>query len=263
VSALLLIGSRLPDGLTLTIGPGAVSLPYVRLTADVLASFGVAIDGDGERRFRIENQDYRGREYRIEGDHSSASYFLAAAAIVGGVVRVELLRPDSSQPDAVFPRLLGGLGCEIRLGRDWVEARGRGPIPGFDLDLTHFPDLAPTVAAIGLFAEGPCVIRGIEHARAKESDRVEVIAAGLRALGRDAAATRDSLRIGPPPSSGPRGGAIVTASDHRIAMAFAIAGLRIAGVTVDDAECVAKSNEGFWGAFERLESGTGTIRTGS
>jgi 3-phosphoshikimate 1-carboxyvinyltransferase len=255
-SALLLIGARLPRGVDLEVAAGAVSLPYVRLTARVLEVFGVPVEGDGVTRFRIAPADYPGRDHRVEGDHSSASYLLAAAAVVGGVVRVEGLRPDSAQPDAAFGSMLRALGCDVRAGADWIEARGTGTVPGFELDLRECPDLAPTLAALALFSEGPCRLTGIAHVRSKESDRLEVLAAGLAALGRDASAGPDSLVIGPPPAGGLHGGTVATASDHRIAMAFAIAGLKLRGVTIDDEASVEKSYPGFWRDLS-------TVRTGS
>ena len=200
-------------------------------------------------------QDYGACDYSVEGDHSSASYFLAAACIVGGRIRVRGLLPHSAQSDAVLVDLLDSLGCEIGRGEDWVEVRGTGRIPGFDLHMGDAPDLVPTMAVLGLFADGPCAIRGVAHLRLKESDRLEMLASNLRLLGRSATAEEDRLVIGPPPGQ-LRGGQVPTASDHRMAMAFAIAGLRIPGVTIDDAECVAKSNPDFWRDFSRLTTGS-------
>ena len=252
-SALLLIGSRLPGGLDLTIDPPIVSAPYIRLTARVLEQFGVRIERIEEGRWRVEPGEYSGREYSVEGDHSSASYFLAAAAVAGGRVRVAGLAPDSEQADRRLSSILRDLGCTVRTGEDWIEAESdRGSVPGFDLDLADAPDLVPTLAMLALFAEGPSALRGIAHLRAKESDRLEVLAQNLRTLGRVAVAGEDRLEIGPRKAP-PRGGTVVTASDHRIAMAFAVAGLAVKGLTLDDAECVAKSNPLFWEQFGELE----------
>ena len=250
-SALLLIASRLPDGLDLSLEPPVVSLPYVRLTVGVLADFGVAIEQVEDLRWRVPPQDYGPRDYSVEGDHSSASYFLAAACVVGGRVRVRGLLPRSAQSDAVLVDLLDSLGCEVGRGEDWVEVRGTGRIPGFDLHMGDAPDLVPTMAVLGLFADGPCVIRGVAHLRLKESDRLEMLASNLRLLGRSATAEEDRLVIGPPPDQ-LGGGQVPTASDHRMAMAFAVAGLRLGGVTVEEPGCVAKSNPAFWEQFEKL-----------
>jgi len=250
-SALLLTASRLPRGLDLTLDPPAVSLPYVQLTVEALAAFGVACEQPEILRFRVRPTEYAGIDYRVEGDHSTASYFLAAAAIVGGQVRVEGLDPSSSQPDARLGRLLGELGCQVDRGDDWIEVTGSGEISGFDLDLSEAPDLAPTIAVLGLFAEGPSVIRGVAHLRIKESDRLAALAANLTGLGRPALARDDRLEIEPARNE-LRGTTIRTESDHRIAMAFAIAGMRLGGVRLDDGECVAKSNPEFWEQLARL-----------
>jgi 3-phosphoshikimate 1-carboxyvinyltransferase len=203
-SALLLIGPRLDGGLELNLAPGAVSLPYIELTARVMREFGVEVERPDSLSWRVPAGDYAGRRYEIEGDHSSASYFLAAAAIVGGTVR---------------------------------------------------PDVVPTLAVLALFADGPCSMRGIAHLRIKESDRLGVLASNLRRLGRGAEATEDALLVAAP--GGPLHGATIeTASDHRMAMAFAVAGLRIEGVVIDNPACVSKSNAGFWEGFSRIRTGS-------
>jgi 3-phosphoshikimate 1-carboxyvinyltransferase len=250
-SALLLIAPRLADGLDLTIDPPAVSVPYVGLTAAVLAAFGVPVVRVSELRWRVAYGAFAGRDYPIEGDHSTASYFLAAAAVLGGRVRVLDLSAGSAQPDARLGTVLRDLGCRVDAGTDWVEVEGNGRIPSFDIDLVDAPDLAPTLAVLALFAEGRCVLRGLAHLRHKESDRLELLARNLRALGRHATALDDRLVVeSPPPCLG--GARIGTASDHRIAMAFAIAGLRVDGVAVEDPGCVAKSNPRFWTQLAEL-----------
>ncbi len=250
-SACLLVGSRLSGGLEVILEPPAVSLPYVAVTVDVLRSFGVRVEHRDALTWYVSPGDYEGREIVVEGDHSSASYFLAAPAVVGGTVRVNGLAPDSKQPDARLRQILAGFGCRVETGSDWIRVEGDGRIPGFDLDMSDCPDIVPTVAVCGLFAEKSAVIRGIGHLRHKESDRLELVASNLRALGRHAEAVEDRLEIGPPGVL--KGATLPTASDHRMAMAFALAGLRLPGVSVDDDRCVAKSNPGFWDEFSRLE----------
>jgi 3-phosphoshikimate 1-carboxyvinyltransferase len=250
-SALLLVAPRLPGGLALSIEPPAVSLPYVELTERVLRAFGVEVTRESELSWRVAGGGYAGRDYHIEGDHSSASYFLAAAAIVGGRVRVHNLDSNSAQADARLGTILRDLGCRVETGDDWVEVEGDGKIPGFDLDLGDAPDVVPTLAVLALFADGPSVLRGVAHLRHKESDRLEVLARNLRALGRHAVAFDDRLVVEPPPPC--LGGArIGTAGDHRMAMAFAIAGLRVDGIQIEDPACVAKSNPSFWDQLDRL-----------
>jgi 3-phosphoshikimate 1-carboxyvinyltransferase len=255
-SAMLLIGSSLPGGLEIELTPPAVSLPYIDLTVRVLEEFGVRVERPDELRWRVPEHGYPGRDYRVEGDHSSASYFLAAAAVLGGRVRAEGLDPDSAQADARLQRILPDLGCEVRSGPGWVEVEGTGTIRPFDLDMSDAPDLVPTLAVLALFADGPSAMRGIGHLRIKESDRLETLAGNLRRLGRDASTTEDALLVGAYTSRKPEETTIETASDHRMAMAFAIAGLRLPGVTIDDAGCVAKSNPGFWQDLYRLTTGS-------
>ena len=252
-SALLLIGSRLGRGLDLTLEPPAVSLPYIELTVGVLEAFGVGVERPEPLRWRVSPGTYAARDFRVEGDHSSASYFLAAAAIVGGRVRMEALVPHSTQADARLGRLMADAGCDVATGEEWVEVRGGRPYRGFDLDMGAAPDLVPTVAVLAMFSDGPSVLRGIEHLRIKESDRLETVASNLRRLGCDARAIGDRLEIRPD-RSGYRGALIETASDHRMAMAFAVAGLAIEGVVIDDPGCVSKSNAEFWSQLETLAS---------
>ena len=250
-SALLLIAPRLPGGIDLTLEPPAASGPYVELTAEVMGSFGIRVERPEPLRWRVPGAGYEGRVYEVEGDHSAASYFLAAAAITGGRVRMEGLDPASAQPDRRLGGILEQLGCRLSRGEDWIEVRGGRRFDGFDLDLNDAPDLVPTLAVMALFADGPTRLRGIAHLRVKESDRLETLAANLRALGRAARALDDRLEIDAAEGS-LHGARIETASDHRIAMAFALAGLRVAGIELDDPACVAKSNPAFWTQYREL-----------
>lgn len=251
-SALLAIGAVLRDGLVVEIAPPAVSLPYVEVTAAVLRQFGARVERTGERAWRVAPGGLTGRGYAVEGDHSTASYFLAAAAIAGGRIRVEGVRPDSPQPDRRFGELLERAGgCVVRRGDAFVEATGSGPPGGFDVDLADAPDIAPTVAVVAAFARGPSILRGLGHLRLKESDRLAVVAENLRALGREARVEGDSLAIAA--SGGPlRPATVRTCGDHRMAMAFALVGLRVPGVVIDDADCVGKSDPAFWDRLDAL-----------
>jgi 3-phosphoshikimate 1-carboxyvinyltransferase len=249
-SALLLVGACLPRGLALELSPPLVSMPYLELTLGTLEEFGVRVARPGLASFRIEPQTYRGRDVTVEGDHSSASYFLAAAAVLGGRVRVTGLRPDSRQADARLGAILERSGCPVSRGTDWVEVRSGGGLCGIDVDLGDAPDLAPTLAMLSLFAPGPSVLRGVGHLRVKESDRLELLAENLRRLGRPAQAREDRLEVAAG-STSPQDATVRTGSDHRMAMAFAIVGLR-RGVTLDDGDCVSKSNPRFWEQLARL-----------
>jgi 3-phosphoshikimate 1-carboxyvinyltransferase len=258
VSALLMAAPRLEDGIDVGIEGPLVSRPYVELTRRVMRLFGVETSGPGAAiagRFAVApGQAYRAAEVAIEGYWSSASYLFAAAAVVPGRVEVEGLDPDSAQGDAGILDLLRRMGCRVDAGgegsgKGMVTVEGPDRLRGVDADLADMPDLAPTVAVLALFADGVSRIRGVAHLRFKESDRIEAIAAGISALGGEAETGEDGLTIRPRPL---RGGTIDPRGDHRMAMAFAVAGLRVAGVTVLDPACVAKSYPCFWDDFARL-----------
>ncbi len=253
-SALLLLAPGLERGLDLTLAPPHVSLPYVELTIRALEAFGARVARRGPAAWRVEPQVTIGREFRVEGDHSTASYFLAAAAVVGGRVRVEGLDPESAQPDARCGPLLSRAGCRCTTGPDWIEVEGGDGLRPLDVDLVEAPDLAPTLAVVCAFADGTSELRGLSHLRHKESDRLAVVARNLHRLGCRVEAHADRLRVTPPARAGLSGGPIETAADHRIAMAFAVAGLRIDGITIDDADCVRKSNPAFWSQLDRLRN---------
>jgi len=257
-SALLLAAPAFERGLDLALAPPRVSFPYVLLTVRVLEAFGATIERPDDATFVVRPQRLRATSFAIEGDHSSASYLLAATAILGGRVSIHGLRADSMQADARFLRDLGSLGCEVTDdGRGGVVLSASGDVRGFSWNLADAPDLAPTAAVLALFATGPCVLSGLDHLRLKESDRVAVLAENLARLGAQVSADGGSLSITPPPRGTARGAALGVAHDHRIAMAFAVAGLAIPGVELDDSEAVAKSYPGFWDDLATL------VRTGS
>ena len=256
-SALLLAAPAFEHGLDLTVAPPRVSFAYVGLTVEILRSFGGSVAMDGDAGFAVPPQRLKATTLAIEGDHSSASYLLAAAMILGGRVRVRGLRAESAQPDARFLRDLATLGSRVDSDGSGVVVEGTGRVPAFSWDLSDAPDLAPTAAVLALFAEGPCALSGLQHLTLKESDRLAVIKDNLNRLGARAAVEGGALSIVPPPPGAAHGGTITVAGDHRIAMAFAIAGLSIAGVTIDDPGVVAKSYPRFWDDFAAL------VRTGS
>jgi 3-phosphoshikimate 1-carboxyvinyltransferase len=256
-SALLLVASSFERGLRLTVAPPRVSFAYVRLTLETLTAFGAVVTSEGDGRFSVPPQRLRAATVAIEGDHSSASYLFAAAAILGGRVRVRGLRPDSAQPDARFLEALRSLGCRVGADANGVLVESSGRVPAFSWDLGDAPDLAPTAAVLALFAEGPCVLSGLQHLTLKESDRLAALEHNLVRLGARVDVREGALSIVPPSPPGPSGAPIRAMNDHRIAMAFAIAGLRIPGTTIDDSEAVAKSYPRFWKDF------AGLARTGS
>ncbi len=256
-SALLLAAPAFTQGLRLEIAPPRVSFSYVRMTVEMLEVFGARVGREGEAGFVVPPQPLRASTVEIEGDHSSASYLFGAAAILGGRVRIRGLRADSAQPDARFLCDLESLGCRIDYGADGIVVEGSGRVPSFTWDLSGAPDLAPTAAVLALFAEGPCALSGLQHLTMKESDRLAVLQENLNRLGARASVDAATLSIIPPKRGTIHGGTIRVADDHRIAMAFALAGLAIPGVSVDDPSVVAKSYPRFWDDLARL------VKTGS
>jgi len=254
-SALLLVAPATPEGIDLTVEPPRASFSYVLMTVAALEAVGVTVERRGEATFRVLPQRGSAARITIEGDHSSASYLFAAAAIAGGEVRVTGLSRESLQPDARFLRDLEELGCAVVETPGVVAVKGSGRIPGFAWDLADAPDLAPTACALAVCAERPCRIAGLHNLRYKESDRLEALAANARRLGASVSVEAGAMTIAPRGGGPPRGARIDVAGDHRIAMAFAVAGLRAGDLTIDDAEVVSKSYPGFWDDFETLATG--------
>ena len=232
-----------------------ISRPYVEITLNLMERFGVLVQRDGWSRFVVQpGQRYvsPGR-ISVEGDASTASYFLAAGALGGGPVRVVGAGRRSIQGDVKFADALAVMGAEITWGEDWIEARApaSGRLKAFDLDLNHIPDAAMTLSVAALFADGPCTLRNIGSWRVKETDRIAAMAAELRKLGATVDEFPESLRVIPPERF--QSAVIDTYDDHRVAMCFSLAAFNPAGIPVriEDPKCVAKT---FPDYFEALFS---------
>jgi 3-phosphoshikimate 1-carboxyvinyltransferase len=251
VSALLII-SPFADGETTIVLEGRIpSLPYIALTVETMGAFGVEVDLDGAARYVIKGgQRYRGREYRIEGDVSSASYFFLAAALLQGRMRVENINPRTGQGDIAFLALLERLGCRVLRGEDSVEIVG-GEMPGGEMtfDLGAMPDMVPTLAVLAALRPGRSLIRNVAHLRLKESDRLAAMVNELRKTGIAAEELADGLAV---TGGSPHGATITTYNDHRIAMSFAVLGLAAPGTRIEGEGCVGKSFPGFWTMLEKL-----------
>lgn len=253
LSGLLMAAPAAQAPVTLEVAGRLNSRPYVDLTLAVMADFGVTVERDGYARFHVRPQCYQARGvYAIESDASAASYFFAAPAICGGVVRVAGLSRRSRQGDLAFLDVLARMGCQVTDGPDWIEV-GRdpaAPLQGVDVDLSDLPDTAQTLAAVAPFAAGPTTIRGIASARVKETDRVAAACAELARLGVPVTEHADGMTIAPARELRP---AIVeTYRDHRMAMAFALIGLRVPGVQISDPGCVSKTFPDFFQVLEQL-----------
>ncbi|MFI5330754.1 MAG: 3-phosphoshikimate 1-carboxyvinyltransferase [Desulfobaccales bacterium] len=253
VSALLFIGPLAPEGVAIELTDELVSRPYVDLTLGVLEDFGISYYREGYRYFQVPGgQSYQPSAYAIEADASSASYFWAAAAVTGGRVTITNLSQDSCQGDAAFPMVLGQMGCSVESSEAGLTVQG-GPLTGLMVDMSTMPDLVPTLAVVAACAQGNTVITGVAHLRHKESDRLLAVATELQKMGIAARETADGLII---KGGAPHGAAIDTYQDHRLAMSFAVAGLRVPGVVINDPGCVAKSFPDFWTYFDKLCQGS-------
>ena len=244
ISALLMAAPCGESDLSLTVSPPPVSRSYLDLTAGVMSAFGAPPERKGYTRFLVKGgTGYRGRTYRIEGDFSSASYFLAMGAVCGGRVRVGNLNRKSPQGDRRFPDILEEMGCQLRWDSGGLLLESDGSLSGVDVEMSESPDTVQTVCAVAAFARGPTWITGIDHLRHKESDRIQVTASALKSLGGEVQVQGDTLTIHPSPL---HGGVIDPLGDHRTAMAFAVIGLGVGGVTIRNAGCVSKSYPQFW-----------------
>ncbi len=229
-----------------------ISKPYIGITLDLMARFGVEVQREGWSRFTVPG----GQRYRspgtifVEGDASSASYFLAAGAIGGGPVRVEGVGRSSIQGDVRFAEALEALGARIEMGDNWIEAQApaEGKLKAFDLDLNHIPDAAMTLAVAALFADGPCRLRNIASWRVKETDRISAMATELRKVGATVEEGADYLTVTPPARLISQA-AIDTYDDHRMAMCFSLVSLGGVGVRINDPKCVNKTFPTYFAAF--------------
>jgi 3-phosphoshikimate 1-carboxyvinyltransferase len=226
-----------------------VSRPYVAMTLAVMEAFGVQAGNRKFQRFDVRPARYTGRDYRIEPDASAASYFFAAAAITGGTVTVEGLGTESLQGDVAYVDVLEHMGCTVVRDRDATTVTG-GPLRGVDVDMNAISDTVMTQAVVAMFASGMSRIRNVGHIRHKETDRIAAVATELRKLGATVDEREDGLVLFPPETITPA--RIATYDDHRMAMAFALAGLKADGITILDPACVAKTYPGFWDDLARL-----------
>jgi 3-phosphoshikimate 1-carboxyvinyltransferase len=247
--ALPLVTAKGARGLTVDIAGELISKPYVAITTHLMGRFGVAVEQDDWRSFRVP----AGARYaspgliHVEGDASSASYFLAAGAIGGGPVRVTGVGRHSIQGDVAFADVLARMGATIHSGDDWIEARAGRALDGMTIDCTPIPDAAMTLAVVALFARGPTTLTGIASWRVKETDRITAMAAELFKLGATVEAGHDRLTVHPPERLRPA--TIATYDDHRMAMCFSLAALGGVAVRIADPECVRKTFPGYFAAL--------------
>jgi len=252
VSALMMALPLAGDGVEIDVLGELISRPYVEITLNLMQRFGVGVESRGAQRFHLP----AGAAYvtpgriAVEGDASSASYFLAAGAIGGGPVRVEGVGRRSIQGDVRFADTLAAMGARVTGGDDWLEARSGERLRGIDADFNSMPDAAMTAAAVALFAQGPTTLRNIGSWRVKETDRIAAMATELAKLGARVESAADWMRVVPPAALKPA--TIDTYDDHRMAMCFSLASLGGVPIRINDPQCVRKTFPNYFAEFQRL-----------
>lgn len=225
-----------------------VSEPYVEMTLAVMSRFGVSVDRSQSGVFRIAPQSYNATDYDIEPDASAASYFFALAAISGGTITVEGLHANALQGDIHFVDALEQMGCHVTFGQQSVTVAG-GQLHGIDIDMNAISDTAQTLACVAPFAKGPTRIRNVAHMRLKETDRVAAVVTELKKLGLNVEEHQDGMTIWPGLL---HGGTVATYDDHRMAMSFALLGLKVPGVIISDPDCTSKTYPNYFDDLDRL-----------
>lgn len=249
LSSLLLSLPAFGKEFTIEIEGKLTSASYIDLTLDIMADFGVTVERKGNSSFFIKGgQIYKARRYKVPGDASSASYFFAAAAVTGGKVTVHGIQPDTPQGDIQFVFLLQLMGCEVEKGEESLTITG-GKLKGVQVDMNLMPDTVQTAAVTALFAEGETRITNVGNLRIKETDRISALSKELKKLGAGVEAGPDWIAIRPGSYHGAR---IETYNDHRMAMSFAVAGLKIPGVFIENPDCVKKSFPTFFEVWGKM-----------
>jgi 3-phosphoshikimate 1-carboxyvinyltransferase len=253
VSALLMAAPLAAGDVYVTVTGELPSLPYVAMTLKVMEAFGVEVVHENMRKFIVPGrQTYASGRFDVEPDASAASYFFAAAALTGGRVTVEGLGNRSCQGDMAFVNVLERMGCQVEQGPDRTLLSGPtdGRLRAVDVDLGHMPDTAPTLAVLAAFAEGTTRIRNVANLRVKETDRINALSTELAKMNVPTQMHDDGLSI--MPAGKPEAAAVDTYDDHRIAMSFALAGLRLENMIIRNADCVSKTFPDFFQRWAAL-----------
>lgn len=247
VSALLMVAPALSNDTEIICEGELASVPYIDMTLAVMKHFGVEVKHENHKRYFIKGgQSYKASDYKIEGDASSASYMVALAAVTGGSIEVANLSANSVQSDAAFADILGNMGCTVSKG-EGVKVTGNSGLSAVNVDMAGMPDTAQTLSVVAAFAEGETIITGLGTLEHKETHRLIALQTELAKMGIDSRIDNSSIRI---KGGSPMGADISTYGDHRMAMAFAVAGARIKDMVVENPEVVKKSFPSFWNVLD-------------
>lgn len=247
ISSILISAPYALKPVTIQIKDELVSKPYVDVTLDIMKTFGVEIKNHNYEKFEIPLGRYKGCEYTIEPDASGASYFLNAAALTKGTVKVHI-NSNTVQGDFKYYKALERMGCKVKINPNYIELTG-GDLVGIDIDMEDIPDMVQSLVIIAAFAKGVTRITNVYNLRVKETDRLDACYNELKKLGIEVSQTRDSITV---VGGKPHGAKIKTYDDHRMAMAFSGVGLVIPGVEILEPGCVSKTFPEFWQLFEAL-----------
>lgn len=250
ISALLMIAPIVGE-LTIEVIGEQASKPFIDITIDIMKTFGVQVINENYQRYTIQNkQNYKMDTFFVESDATAASYFWGIAAITKSIIKILHMNPKSKQGDIQFVDMLEKMGCNVEKNEkeQWISVQGH-ELQAIDADMNHIPDVVPTMAVVVAFAKGTTHLTGLEHLKLKESDRIEAPKTELQKMGIQTESTTDSLTI---VGGNPHGANIETYGDHRIAMAFAMAGTKIEGITIQHPEVVNKSFPTFWETLKKL-----------
>lgn len=251
-TSLLLIAPVLKEGVNIEVLGEQVSKPYVDMTIAVLKAFGVTVENGNYKRYVVKPEEaYKAADYVVEGDASGASYFWATGAVTGSRIKVSNINPESSQGDVRFPDLLERMGCEITRNTQerWIEVEGPEKLKAIEVNMESMPDTAQTLAVVASFAHGTTKITGLSTLKKKETDRLAALQNELAKMGIKAEVGDGYIIV---EGGSPKPAEIETYNDHRMAMAFAVAGTRIAGVAILNPQVVKKSFPGFWEKLKGL-----------
>jgi 3-phosphoshikimate 1-carboxyvinyltransferase len=259
LTALLMVAPLMAKehAITIDVEGELISKPYIEITLNLVRRFGVKVEQDGWSSFTVQpGQVYQSPgTIHVEGDASSASYFLAAGAIAGGPVRVEGVGRDSIQGDVRFVAALEQMGAQITMGDNWIEAKSNGVLKAIDADFNHIPDAAMTIAVAALYADGTSTLRNIASWRVKETDRIAAMATELRKVGAIVEEGPDYIKVTPPSTI--TAATIDTYDDHRMAMCFSLVSLDGAArkgnvMRINDPKCVGKTFPEYFSAFAAI-----------
>ena len=249
LTSILLSAPKAKDEVTVEIVGELSSKPFVDMTIDIMKTFGVNVKNNNYESFLVPKASYLAKEYFVESDSSGVSYFLAAAAITGGKIKINNINPDSAQGDIHFIEVLEKMGCKIEKGENYLQIESDGELKGIEVDMNAMVDTAQTLAVLASVAKGKTKITNVGSLKVKETDRITAIKNELEKCGITVEAGEDYLVI---EGGKPTSAQIETYDDHRMAMSFAVLGLTVPGIKIENPTCVSKSFPEFWELFDSL-----------